>query len=73
MVATLNQEQLDNYQENGYLILRSVFSEDEINACQAECSRLLKLGIKGIARLLLPRALQLRLAGWWRGRVSTAS
>src|SRR5688572_32718320 len=45
MVATLNQEQLDSYHEKGYLILRSVFNEDEIAACKAECSRLLKLGI----------------------------
>lgn len=45
MVATLNQEQLDSYHEKGYLILRSVFKEDEIAACKAECNRLLKLGI----------------------------
>ena len=44
-MVTLTKEQTDSYREKGYMRLRSVFSEDEMAACKAECNRLLKLGI----------------------------
>jgi ectoine hydroxylase-related dioxygenase (phytanoyl-CoA dioxygenase family) len=42
-INILSNEQLKSYNEQGYLVLRNVFSEQEVKIMQAECDRLLAL------------------------------
>lgn len=42
-VQHLNDEQIDSYKKNGYLVLRNVLSEEEAKVLQTECDRLITL------------------------------
>ncbi|WP_158299570.1 phytanoyl-CoA dioxygenase family protein [Paenibacillus antri] len=43
MVRNLTYEQLQSYNDTGYLVLRNVFTEEEVRLWRAECDRLLSL------------------------------
>lgn len=43
MHGILSNEQIESYQQKGYLVLRQQFSKEEVSLWQAECNRLLSL------------------------------
>ena len=43
MVKLLSNEQISKYQEEGYLVIRSLFSDEDVEDWQQECNRLLSL------------------------------